>query len=147
MNNSPSGPVRLLIVGGAVAAVVYLAAPYFHAPAAGNLTGPNSYDEYGWKGDPLRRDRAANQDKQGPRGYSDYYPGPRPERPAGSPVARQQLHLDPDRVDDVEDRRGDLSRLGPGRFPETSGDARGLACWDRQERRRVDPSFCDRRGR
>jgi hypothetical protein len=147
MSTAPSGPVRLLIVGGAVAALVYLAAPYFHAPAAGNLTDPNSYDEYGWRGDPLRRDRAANQG-QGPRGYSDFYPGPRPERPAGSPVARQQLHLDPDRVDDVEDRRSErrsgLDRLGPT-WDQARGDATGgLRCRDVQTGRDVPLSFCER---
>jgi hypothetical protein len=140
MSNSPSGPVRLLIVGGAVAAVVYLAAPYLHAPAGGNLSGPNSYDEYGWKGDPRRFD----QSRRG--GYSDFYPGPRTERPASPPVARQQMHLDESLQDPIEDRRGE--RHAPQwDVGAPVADARGLACWDKVERRRVDPAFCSREGR
>jgi hypothetical protein len=90
--------------------------------------------------DPQRRERW-NQGGRG--GYSDYYPGPRPERPAGSPVARQQLHLDPDRVDDVEDRRGGLERLGPT-WDQARGDATGgLRCRDARTRQDVPLSFCE----
>jgi hypothetical protein len=84
-------------------------------------------------------------------GYSDFYPGPRQERPAGSPVARRQnLRLDPSQMDDIEDRRGEprggRPSWGEARADEAPGGARGsgAACWDRVEHRQVDLSFCER---
>jgi hypothetical protein len=104
---------------------------------------PRPYDEYGYTGDPGRR---ARWEQGGRGGYSDFYPGPRTERPASPPVARQQMHLDESLQDPIEDRRGER-RAPQWDVDAPVADARGLACWDRQERRRVDPAFCSREGR
>jgi hypothetical protein len=111
--------------------------PYTEAgPYRGDSTGARNHtgvEPYGGDG------------RGGGRGYSDYFPGNREGRPAREARRPYQLHLDPDATDDVEDRRGDLSRLGPS-WDQARGDdaGRALACWDHVERHRVDPSYCER---
>lgn len=105
--------------------------PYSESGAYGgnrNHTGFDPpFDPFGFRGD------------GGPRGYSDYFPGPRTRQ--GRPVP-----LPPGAY--VEDNRhppeeGDRAeRLSP---PQTSGaGGHKRACWDTLERRAVDPSFCER---
>lgn len=96
-----------------------------------NRGGMESYDAFGWRGDPGRFDRWKNADQGGPRGFSQYYPGSRMERPErGYEVARRSGIEEGDRAAPMP--RDSLRRPG---------------CWDRVERRMVDPSLCERPGR
>jgi hypothetical protein len=62
----------LLLYAACVAVVVLFVWPYIRDGFDNDpMHGPNSYDEYGWKGDPNRFD----QSRRG--GYSPYFPGGR----------------------------------------------------------------------
>jgi hypothetical protein len=96
-----------------------------------NHGGIEPYDAFGWRGDPGRVDRWKNADQGGPRSFSQYYPGPRTQRPErGYEVARRP---------GIE--AGDYAAPMPRDTQGRSG------CWVTVERRVVDPSFCERPGR
>jgi hypothetical protein len=110
---------------GCIAVTLFFIWPYIRDGLGGGdpMHGPNSYDEYGWRGDPKRMD----QSQRG--GYSDYYPG---SRSGGSDQHggghQQRMSLDPNEQDTIDDRRGegrgrdgDLSRLGPPAQSQPTG--------------------------
>jgi hypothetical protein len=138
-----------LVLYAMCAAAAYFAWPWIKANFGPDMTSYSNPGEYGG-GSTGARNRSGvepygGDGHGGGRGYSDYFPGPRQERPAGSPVARRQnLRLDPSQVDDVEDRRGE-PRGGRPTWDEARGS--GAACWDSVERRRVDVAFCDQQDR
>jgi hypothetical protein len=71
-----------LLYLGCIAVTLFFIWPYIRDGLGGDdpMHGPNSYDAYGYRGDPGRFDRWS-QGGQG--GYSEYFPGPRTRRPDG----------------------------------------------------------------
>jgi hypothetical protein len=105
-------------------------------PQASNHSGIEPYDAFGFKGDPNRVQRWSDGQTPQQRGYSEYYP--RDGRQA--PAAPYRM----DRRPGTEDGDREASPMAGRREPETTGRGRPGGCWDKQERRMVDPSFCDR---
>jgi hypothetical protein len=101
-----------------IAITLFFIWPYIRDGLGGGdpMHGPNSYDEYGWKGDPKRFD-------QNPRGgYSDYYPGSRSGGSDQRGGGRQQrMSLDPNEIDTIDDRPGEHG----GRGGDLSANAGG----------------------
>jgi hypothetical protein len=143
-----------LVLYAMCAAAAYFAWPYIRDHFGPDMTSYSNPGEYGGDSTGARNrtgvEPYGGDGHGGGRGYSDYFPGPRQERPAGSPVARRQnLRLDPSQVDDIEDRRGErrggLERLDPS-WDQARGDAAaGLRCRDITTGRDVPLSFCEGR--
>lgn len=150
INNKNSFGTGMLMFA-ACAAVSYLMWPMIQRHFGPD---PTPYTESG----PYRGDSTGARNRSGVepyggdghgggRGYSDYFPGSRQERPGDYAGRRQNLRLDPSQVDDVEDRRGEPRGGRPSWGEARADEAPGVACWDKVEHRRVAMSFCERGGR
>jgi hypothetical protein len=151
INNKNSFGTGMLMFA-ACAAVSYLMWPTIQRHFWPDMTSYSDSGEYGRSTGARNRSGVepyGGDGHGGGRGYSDYFPGSRQERPGDYAGRRQNLRLDPSQVDDIEDRRGErrggLERLDPS-WDQARGDAAaGLRCRDITTGRDVPLSFCEGR--